>query len=106
VKSMWMWMNENQACCSQVHVTAFRCLKVNLKKRVLNRQLRPILWGGGPGSHPKPNHVIGKQSVNMTLAKSHHAPTWHTARNVLIFSDDSSTPINYTLLFFDWGRRL
>ncbi len=42
-------MNENQACWSQVHVTAFRCLRVKLKKQVLNRRLKPILRGGGRG---------------------------------------------------------
>jgi hypothetical protein len=44
--------------------------------------------------------VIGKKTVNTTLAKGYHAQTLRTARNLLIFSHDSSTPINYTLLFF------
>ncbi len=37
--------------------------------------------------------------VNTTLTKGHHAETQRTARNLLIFSHDSSTPTNYTLLF-------
>jgi hypothetical protein len=71
---------------------------VKLKKRVLNRELKPILRGG-PGSHPTPNHVIGKWAVNTTLAKGHQAQTRSTARNFLIFSQDSSTPIHNTLFF-------
>ncbi len=43
--------------------------------------------------------MIGKQTVNTTLSKGHHAQTRHTARNFLIFSHHSSTPIRYTLLF-------
>jgi hypothetical protein len=31
----------------------------------------PILQGGGAGSHPLPNHVIGKRMVNTTLAIGH-----------------------------------
>jgi hypothetical protein len=45
-----------------------------LKKRGLNRQLKPILWGGA-GSYTIPNHIIGKQTVKTTLAKGHHAQT-------------------------------
>jgi hypothetical protein len=48
--------------------------------------------------------VIGKQTVNTTLAKGHHAQTQHTAKNFLIFSHGSSTPIHYTLLFFLTGE--
>jgi hypothetical protein len=40
-------MGENQACQSHVHVTVLRCLRVKLKKRGLNRGLKPILWEGG-----------------------------------------------------------
>jgi hypothetical protein len=77
------------------------------KKLGVNRRLKPILQrGGGAGSHTLPNHVIRKWTVNMTLAKGHHAETRRTARNSLIFSHKSSTPINYTLISFDWGRRL
>jgi hypothetical protein len=90
-------MNENKACWSQVHVTAFQCLRFKLKKGV-NRRPKPILQGGGPGSHPSPNHLIGTRTVNTTLAKCHHALTRCTARNLSIFSHSSSTPINYTLL--------
>jgi hypothetical protein len=73
-------MGENQVCRSQVHVTALRCLRVKPKKRGLNRRFKPILWGGA-GSHTLPNHVIGKQTVNTSLAKGHHAQTQCTARN-------------------------
>ncbi len=81
-------------------MTVFQCLRIKLKKWGLNRRLKQILRGEGAGSHTLPNHVIGKWTVNMTLAKGHHAQTQRTARNLLIFSHDSSTPINYTLLFF------
>jgi hypothetical protein len=38
----------------------------------------PVLpGGGGLGSHPTPNHVIGKQTVNMTLVKGHQADPVH-----------------------------
>jgi hypothetical protein len=92
-------MSENQACWSQVHLTAFWCLRVKLKKRVLNRWLKPILQGGRPGSHPTPNQMIGKRTVNTTLTKGHQAQTPLTARNFFFFSHDSSTPIHYTLSF-------
>ncbi len=46
--SMMVKMSENQLCQSQVHVTAFRCLRFKSKKAGLNRQLsKPILRGGG-----------------------------------------------------------
>ncbi len=79
-------MNENQACQSQVHVTALRCLRVKPGKKGLNRRLMPVHWGvGGTGSHTLPNHVIGKWMVNMTLAKGYHAQTQRTARKCLMF---------------------
>jgi hypothetical protein len=62
-------------------VTALRCPRVKPKKRRLNRQLKPILLGGGVGSHTLPNHVIRKWTVNTTLAKGHHAQTQYTTRN-------------------------
>ncbi len=38
----------------------------------------PSLWGGGGfGSHPTPNHVIGKRTENTTLAKGHQADPAH-----------------------------
>jgi hypothetical protein len=40
-------MSENEACQSEAHVTALRCPRVKPKKRGLNRQLKPILLGGG-----------------------------------------------------------
>ncbi len=43
------------------------------QKAGLIRRLKPILRGGA-GSHPTPNHMIGKQMVNTTLAKGHHTP--------------------------------
>ncbi len=55
------------------------------QKRGLIRWLKPILRGGGAGSHTLPNHVIGKRMVNTTLAKGHHAQTRRTARILLIF---------------------
>jgi hypothetical protein len=70
------------------------------QKAGLIRRLKPILRGGA-GSHPTPNHMIGKQMVNTTLAKGHHTPTQRTAQNFSFFSHASSTPIHYTLLIFD-----
>jgi hypothetical protein len=77
-------MSENQACKLKVHVTALRCLKVKPGKKGLNRRLRPILQGGGAGSHTLTNHVIGKRRDNTTLAKGHHAQTRRTARKFLL----------------------
>jgi hypothetical protein len=65
---------------------------------------------GSPGpfcrgsSHPTPRYVIGKQMVNTTLVKGHHAPTGRTARNFLIFSHASSAPIHYALFFSLLGK--
>ncbi len=78
-------MNENQACYSQVHVTALQCLRVKPRKKRLNRQLKPVLRGREAGSHTLPNHMIGKWPVNTTLAKGHHSQTRHTAINFLYF---------------------
>jgi hypothetical protein len=44
---MKVWIGENQACQSQVHVTALRCLRVKHKKWELNKRINPILRGGG-----------------------------------------------------------
>jgi hypothetical protein len=44
-------MSENQACQSQVHVTAQRYLRIKPGKRGLNIWLRPVLRGGGWFSH-------------------------------------------------------
>jgi hypothetical protein len=44
---MKLRMSENQACQTQVHVTALRCLKIKPGKKGLNRRLRPVLRGGG-----------------------------------------------------------
>ncbi len=96
-------MSENRVCRSQVHVTAFRCLRVKFKKQGLKRRPRPIQRGGG-GSHPTPSHVIGNRTVNTTLGKGHHVPTRCTARNFSIFLHASCTPIHYTLLFFWLGK--
>jgi hypothetical protein len=60
--SMTLKMSENQLCQSQVHVTAFWCLRMKPQKVGLNRRLKAHIakGGGGPGSHPTSNHVIGK----------------------------------------------
>jgi hypothetical protein len=94
-------MSENQACQSLVHVTALRCLRVKPEKKMLNRRLRPVLWGGGgTGSHTLPNHVIRKRTVDMTIAKGHHAQTQHTARKFLMFHTIAVRQLkNCTLLF-------
>ncbi len=92
-------MNENQACQSQVHVTALRYLRVKTRMRGLNRLLKPGLQGGGIGSHPLPNHVTRKRTVNATVARCHHAQTRHTARNFFNFIYDSSMP-NKTVHYY------
>jgi hypothetical protein len=45
---MKVWMSENQACQSQVHVTAFRCLRVKPKKAG-NKQATQAHTAGGLG---------------------------------------------------------
>jgi hypothetical protein len=82
---MKLRMSKNQAYKSQVHVTALQCLTIKPGKKGLNRRLRPVLRGGGTGSHTLLNHVTRKQMVKMTFAKDHHAPTRRTARNFLMF---------------------
>ncbi len=79
-------MGKNQACQSQVHVTALRCLRVKIKKRGINRRIKPILRGGA-GSYTLPNHVIGKRMVNKTLVKAEGSSCSDpgTARNLLTF---------------------
>jgi hypothetical protein len=52
-------MNENQVCQSQVHVTVRRYLIFKPGKPGLNSWLRPVLRGGGNGSHTLPNHETG-----------------------------------------------
>jgi hypothetical protein len=97
---MKVWMSENQACQSLVHVTAFQFLRVKPSKWGLNRGLKPVLQGWA-GSHTLSNHVIGKRMVNTTLAKGHHAQTSRTARNFLLFfSHDSSTPKKLYIIIF------
>jgi hypothetical protein len=46
MKSMIVMMSENQLCRSQVHVTAFRVLKVKRQKVGLNKQLKAHTAGG------------------------------------------------------------
>jgi hypothetical protein len=97
---MIVMMSENQLCRSQVHVTEFRCLRVKCQKVGLNRQLKAHTAGGGPGSHPTPNPMIGKRIVNTTLAKGHHADPVHCLK-FTTFSHDCSTPnihLHYYLL--------
>jgi hypothetical protein len=81
MKSVTMMMTaKNQSCRSQVHVTAFGVLRVKRQKMCLNR--RPFastaVKGGRLGSHPTPNHVIGKRTVNVTLAMGHQADPVHS----------------------------
>jgi hypothetical protein len=98
--SMTVKMSENQLCQSQVHVTEFRCLRVRPSKVGLNRRLTTHTAGEGPGSHPTPNHVIGKRTVNTTLANGHHANPAHCWK-FTTFSHDSSTRnihIHYSFL--------
>jgi hypothetical protein len=48
--------------------------------------------------------MIGKRTVNTTLAKGHHTQTQHTARNFQFFSHDGSMPIITVHYFFYWGH--
>ncbi len=83
------------------------CLRVKPQKRGLNRWPKAqTAGGGGPGSPPSTNHVIGKRTVNTTLMKGYHATTRRTARNLPTFSHTSSTPNSLYTIFFAWGRRL
>ncbi len=96
---MWMWMNENQACWSQVHVTAFLCLRVKLKKQGLNRRLKPILWGGAwfsPNTLSRDQETDGQHDTRKGPSGSDLAHCY----KFLNLLHDSSTPIHYTLLFF------
>ncbi len=62
--------------------------------------------GGGRGSHPAPNHVIGKRTANMTLAKGHTRRSSTLLEILQNFHTLAVHQIYYTLLFFVWGRRL
>jgi hypothetical protein len=44
---MMVKMSENQSCQSQVHVIAFRCLRVKPQKVGLNRRLKSHTARGG-----------------------------------------------------------
>ncbi len=78
MKAMTMMIGENQLCRSQVHVTAFWGTEGYAPKRGLNRLPNACSGGGGwLGSHPTPNHVIGKWTVNTTLAKGHPTDLVH-----------------------------
>jgi hypothetical protein len=75
---MTVKISENQLYQSQVHVTVFRCQRVKTQKAGLNRRLKAhTVGGGGPGSHPTPNHMRGNQTVNTTIVKGHHADPAH-----------------------------
>ncbi len=101
---MKMQMGDNQACQSQVHVTALWCLRVKPKKQGLNRRLKPILLVLGAGSHTLPNPVIGKRVVNTTHGEgSSHSGLAH-CQKFSIFSHDSSTPIKLCIIIFDWRQ--
>jgi hypothetical protein len=45
--TMTVKMSEKQSCQSQIHVTAFRCLRVRPQKVGLNRRLKAHTVGGG-----------------------------------------------------------
>jgi hypothetical protein len=45
--TMTVKMSENRSCQSQVHVTAFRCLRVKPEKAGLNRRLKAHTAEGG-----------------------------------------------------------
>jgi hypothetical protein len=53
--SMMVKMSENQLCQSEVHVTAFWCLRIKPQKAGLNRRLKVHFAGGGGGAWFSPN---------------------------------------------------
>ncbi len=60
----------------------------------------PILRGGGGlGSHPTPNHVVGKRTVNMTLAKGHHADPGHCYKFSNFTHDCCTQNVLYIIIF-------
>jgi hypothetical protein len=74
---MMVKMSEKQSCQSQIDVTVFWGLRVKHQKWVKIGNSMPILQGGGAGSHPTPNNVIRKRTVNTTLAMCPQADPAH-----------------------------
>ncbi len=99
-------MNENQECQSQVHVTARWYLIFKPGKRGLNSWLRPVLLGGGPGSHTLPDHMTGN---GRSTRHSRRVITLSPGALLEIFKFFHTVAVrlknNGTSLFFDWGRR-
>jgi hypothetical protein len=61
---------------------------------------------GGAGSHPPPNRVIWKRTVNSILAMGHQAALAHCTK-FLIFHMAVVHQIHIAhYYYFDWGRRL
>jgi hypothetical protein len=74
---MKLRMSENQACQSQVHVTALRCLRVKPRKKRLNRRLRPVLWRGDWFSHITLSHDWETDGQHDTREWSSHSDPAH-----------------------------
>jgi hypothetical protein len=80
MKSMTTMMTAENRADHKSMWQHFGVLRVKRQKMGLNR--RPFAYtavkeGGGLDSHPTPNHVIGKRTVNATLAMGHQADPVH-----------------------------
>ncbi len=65
----------------------------------------PILQGR-PGSHPKSNYMIGKQTVNTTLTKGHQTKPAH-CQKFSKFSHNCSPPNIFIHYYYcAWGRQI
>jgi hypothetical protein len=62
----------------------------------------PILKGGGTGSHPTPNHVIRKGTVNAKLAMGHPGTLLEIYN---IFHTTAAHQRSKHIIIFDWGKK-
>jgi hypothetical protein len=72
-----MMMSENQSSQSQVHVTAFRGLRVKRKKASLNRRPTAHTAAGARFSSNTSHMTRKPRTVNATLAMGHQADLAH-----------------------------
>ncbi len=77
-RQWWWWWVRTSRANNKSMWQHFGVLRVKHQNVGLTRW--PTAYTGGEGrlgSHPSPNHVIGKRTVNTTLAKGHHADLAH-----------------------------
>ncbi len=95
----WWWRVRTSHADHKSMWQCFGVLGVKQQRVGLKRQPNAYTAGGGLGSHPTPNHVIEKRTVDVTFVKV-ITPTRRTVRNFQIFSHDCSTPnILYIIIF-------